>query len=429
MLRNKIMKVLHYLIIAIVLSGCANQSDQIGNMEIDDFSNQEKYDITSKPPGVLSQTIITRQWDAYKNQKSCLERNPGAEPEPIRVSKLSDNYLAAKKLNNIFNKSEGNLWCSALDKQNAPPPSPIKIVDISNGYGDRNSSLDQALDYLQKQSSLIRFTNSSTYKDELRETLVNWAKNKSLRNGIRSGAGNEKINPPVNFYVLTLVESILAATSEVVDDFTPDEKVIVYKWLNEVVIDVGNSTYWYRSDNKEYLKAYIVLLWAIMVDDQKLIQKVINVYKNAIHEMRPDGSFPIDSQRGAMGNHYTYFSTHNLTLIAALLKQKKNIDLFSYEVEGRSIHSAVEYVVQSIKDQSNTNKKYALPCFAGDRWGSVDNPSHWFQKPASGVLSVYASIFPEKDASIYIDEKYALDKKYLILSEISGGAPYCQFKF
>ena len=145
--------------------------------------------------------------------------------------------------------------------------------------------------------------------------------------------------------------------------------------------------------------------------------------------MRPDGSFPIDSQRGAMGNNYTYFSTQSLTLIAALLKQKKNIDLFSYEVEGRSIHSAVEHVVQSIKDQSNTNKKYALPCFSGDRWGSVDNPSHWFEKAAGGALSVYASIFPEKSSSIYIERKYAFEKKSLILSENGGGAPNCQFKF
>ena len=412
-----------YLTIAIVLSSCAGQKTKL--------ENEGNYDITSKPPGVLSQTIITRQWDAYKNQKSCLERNPGAEPEPIRVSKLSDTYLTEKKLNNIFTKNEGNAACGGLiwmnRSLNASPPKPIKTLNISNAYGDRDLSLDNALTYFQKQSTLIRFSNDSVYKNELRETLINWAKNRSLRSGIHS-MGNSSYQP-VNFQVMTLVESILTATSEVVVDFTPEEKVVVFKWLNEIVIDIGSSTYWYRSDNKEYLKAYIVLLWAVMIDDERLMQKVINIYKNAIHEMRPDGSFPIDSQRGAMGNHYTYYSTNNLTLIAALLKQKKNIDLFSYEVEGRSIHNAIEYVVQSIKDQSNTNRKYALPCFAGDRWGSVDNPSPWFQNPAGGVLSVYASIFPNKESSIYIEKRYATEKKSLILSEIGGGAPMCQFKF
>ena len=420
------MKKIIYSIIAIILSGCANQSHDLMGNENNIHIDQEGYDLSSKPPGVLSQISIERQWNAYKNSSECLMQTPPSRGESIYIKDITDAKFREKSLQSIFIKSEESTPCG--NGASVPPPAPIISLTLDMTYGEQQRSVEYANKFFQYQSSFVRkLPNNSIEKIKLKNTILDWARNKALSRGIQVTWGDQ----PVDWQVMTLILSIVTATSEITDDLNPEETVIVGKWLRSLVSKVGQSKWGSgRSDNKEYLKAYILLLWAVMVDDQKLIQNIIDIYKNAIHEIRPDGSFPNDSQRGGMGIDYNSKSASSLVLIAALLKQKKDLDLFSYQVDDRSIHNVVEHVVESIKKPSNTNRKYAIRCpDSGDRWGSVEMPSTHYISYSSGFLLVYADLFPDKNTSLFIEEKFGGNRKFLHLSEIGGGAPLCQFKF
>lgn len=419
-------KPVFHFIISLVLISCATQPQNPTEKDNGNGINQETYDLTSKPRGVLSQASIERQWNAYKNSSECLMQSPSSQGEAIYIRDITDTNFLEKGLSRVFIKSEKSNACSVGALYTAP--APIVSLNLNMAYGERQSSVEYANGFFQSQSSFVRYMPEDVgERQRLKNAILEWARKKALSSGIQVTWGDQ----PVDWQVMTLILSIVTATSEITDDLNPEETVIVGKWLRSLVSKVGQSKWGSgRSDNKEYLKSYVLLLWALMVDDQKLTQKIIDIYKNAIHEIRPDGSFPNDSQRGGMGIDYNSKSASSLVLIASLLKQKKDIDLFSYSVDGRSIHNAVEHVVESIRDPSATNKKYAIRCpDSGDRWGSIERPSIHYISYSSGFLLVYASLYPEKPASIFIEERLGINRQYLRLSEIGGGAPLCQFKF
>jgi hypothetical protein len=122
--------------------------------------------------------------------------------------------------------------------------------------------------------------------------------------------------------------------------------------------------------------------------------------------MRPDGSFPIDSQRSGMGLKYSSDSLGYLVMIAALVRANTGQDLFSYDAGGRSLHNAVDFMVKAIKNPSAVNKIYAIPCpDGGDLWGSITKPSTGFIDMAN-YLAVYARLFPKSPNAKFIASKY-----------------------
>ena len=95
-------------------------------------------------------------------------------------------------------------------------------------------------------------------------------------------------------------------------------------------------------------------------------------------------------------------------MISSLLKDKTGVDLFSYDVDGRSLHNGADFVARSIKEPSKINSIYAISCpDGGDRWGSIEKPStNHIRKNKTTYLLVYVNKFPENKHSNYIIKKY-----------------------
>jgi len=108
-----------------------------------------------------------------------------------------------------------------------------------------------------------------------------------------------------------------------------------------------------------------------------------------------------------MGIDYNNKSYGYLLMMASILKDKAGVDLFSYNVDGRSLHNGADFVIKSIKEASKINSIYAISCpDGGDKFGTVEKPSTYFIKVATNMM-VYAKQFPEYKNSTYIMEKYA----------------------
>ena len=207
--------------------------------------------------------------------------------------------------------------------------------------------------------------------------------------------------------MMVLISSILTTTAVISESLDSKERQVLGPWLNNLIKNVANSTWKDRQNNKAYQKSYITLIWGLMVNDLNAVQNSINVVKLAVHDMRPDGSFPIDTQRGGMGIDYNNKSYGYLLMMASTLKDKTGVDLFSYNVDGRSLHNGADFVIKSIKEPSKINSIYAISCpDGGDRWGTVEKPSTYFIKLATELM-VYAKQFPAYENSTYIMEKYA----------------------
>jgi hypothetical protein len=189
-------------------------------------------------------------------------------------------------------------------------------------------------------------------------------------------------------------------------DFSPEDRVVIGPWLNSLIKEVSASHWKDRQDNKAYMTAYITMIWAFMVSDDKADQNSVDITKLAIHDKRPDGSFPIDSQRSRMELKYGTDSLGYLIMIAALVKSNTGQDLFSYNASGRSLHDTVNFIVKAVKNPSAINKIYAISCpGGGDRWGSITKPSLTFIEAAS-FLAVYAELNSNSPNTRFIKIKY-----------------------
>ena len=206
--------------------------------------------------------------------------------------------------------------------------------------------------------------------------------------------------------MMVLINSILTTTATIAENFDEKERQILGPWLNNLIKKVAKSKWKDRQDNKAYQTSYITLIWGLMVNDLNAVQNSIDVVKLAVHDMRPDGSFPIDTQRGGMGIDYNNKSYGYLLMIASLLKDKTGIDLFSYNVDGRTLHNGADFVIKSIKEPSKINSIYAISCpDGGDKFGTIENPSTYFIEIATNTM-VYANKFPDYANSDFIIKKY-----------------------
>ena len=72
-------------------------------------------------------------------------------------------------------------------------------------------------------------------------------------------------------------------------------------------------------------------------------------------------------------------------MMASLLKDTTEQDLFKYNVDDRSLHNGADFVIKGIMDPSKTNQIYAISCpGGGDRWGSIEKPSKKQSKMSQG---------------------------------------------
>lgn len=377
-------------------------------------------DTVGEPPGVLSPEKQQAQWDAYKRAKECLTTPVYAAGAGQEIRMLPPEHFAAVAWTSPFTPTRGSRLCSTLPGA-ITPPAVISTVTLDERYGERVLAVDQASDWFRRMATFLRYSSDPAAGVLLKQAVLDWAKSDGLGKGIRVSWGHR----PVDYQMMTAIVSILAATAEIAPELSADERQVVGPWLNGLVQQVGAGYWKDRQDNKTYMRAYIALLWGLMVGDEQPVQDAIYTYKLAIHDMRPDGSWPIDSQRGGAGLDYNSSATQGVVMIAAALKQARNIDLFEYAVDGRSVHDAVAWVVKTIEDPYTTSPIYALPCpDSGDRWGTIEGPSMSFLN-AAGYLRAYAALYPAQPASVVIEGKLA--RKLGRQSDAIGGAAACQF--
>jgi hypothetical protein len=376
-------------------------------------------DLTTEPAGVLTPKLQQKLWDAYKTAKACfLHPIYGTNP-PQKVSVLKPKAFEETTWTSPFTAVRGAPECEIGAPVNLKVPRPISKVTLDEAYGERQEDVDAAAIWFRHMTTYHRLSNDPVAADLLKQGLLAWAKGKGLAKGIHVSWGAK----PVDYQMMATIMAFVAAAAEIAPDLTAEDRETIGPWLNDLVKQAAASVWKDRTDNKNYFHTYIALVWGLMVGDEKPVQDAVYAYKLAIHDMRPDGSWPVDSQRGAMGLHYNSAATSRLVMIALLLKQTRDVDLFSYEVDGRSVHTAVDFSIKAMQHPAETNAIYAIPCEeGGDRFGSISEPSMAYVEEM-GHMVAYAQRFPDRESSKYILSYFA--GRPSIDEEKVGGAAAC----
>ena len=384
-------KLLGILVLGLLLNGNAFSKT---------ISSYEDLDLTSKPKKVLSKSKTKSLWNAYKKAPKCFEHPTYGNGFGYKLKKKSkDDFINNSWTSPFYKYEDANRHKITLGET---LPKPILTVNLNEDYGERQSEVDSAIEFFQKAAYVARVGNSIEEIEKVKTVLLDWANNNALKKGINVSWGNK----PVDWQMMILINSILTTAATIAEKFDAKERQVLGPWLNNIIKKIAKSRWKDRQDNKSYLTSYITLIWGLMVNDLNAVQNSINVVKLAVHDMRPDGSFPIDTQRSGMALKYNSDSFGYLLMMASILKDKTGIDLFSYNVNGRSLHNGADFVIKSIQEPSKINSIYAISCpDGGDRFGTIENPSMYFSKHSTYLL-VYANKFPKNANSEYLINRY-----------------------
>ncbi|WP_299822956.1 alginate lyase family protein [uncultured Jannaschia sp.] len=147
-----------------------------------------------------------------------------------------------------------------------------------------------------------------------------------------------------------------------------------------------------------------MMLGAMTGNDALYRSGVQGGYMAQLRAMRPDGSFPLETTRG---RNALNTSTNNVRLMvyAAEIAASRGVDLYGVDVDGRSLHDAVGFVLDARADNALVDRYAAAnespPADAADfRPGAQLDP---FEGSTSkGWAKLYVQRFPTSDAAARI---------------------------
>jgi hypothetical protein len=261
-----------------------------------------------------------------------------------------------------------------------PTPQPFSTVFAdAAAYGTGDDRLDTLGNYIGVllQNLTGRPSESSTRSD-LRAALVAHASANALSEGLKAKFTNTVAGrEPVHFSVLSLMPRLIMAFSETQEGMTEGQRALVGNWINRLVSSTLEGSWGSRQDNKAYFRSQAALAWGIVIGDAALVGNAIQIYKHALNEMRPDGSFATESARGGSSNMYQAQATDSVLAVGHLLTEFFGLPALEFSVKGRSIWTASIRVVRLLQDQVGYTAQYGRSCDGGSLGTVVSPDPRW----------------------------------------------------
>ena len=149
------------------------------------------------------------------------------------------------------------------------------------------------------------------------------------------------------------------------------DRSTIDQWVNRVVTFAQtpyNDQVLPDANNHGYLQASVRMAWAISMGDDEGFAESVERYYVAVNQMNPDGSLPWEVGRGACSTRYQGIAVSNLIAIAELAASQ-GYDLYSLNVNGVSIHTAVAFMLSAI------NNPAVILAYAGSDAAPCDLPA------------------------------------------------------
>jgi poly(beta-D-mannuronate) lyase len=222
-------------------------------------------------------------------------------------------------------------------------------------------------------------------------------------------------------------------------DLEEDERKLIERWLNRLVrlrgIKRPEESHGEISvqNNHRYLRDAVDMAWGTYRGNDELFRKGIESYLLALGQMRVDGSLPLETERGARALWYQRHAIASLVAIAEMAAVQ-GYDLYAVEVNGRTLHDAVDFLARAV-DEPDLVWAYAA---ANVRPGQFDNyqvqdlafmARRGHGRHYMAWLEAYRARFPERAAARRLWRLIAeFDRAPRpMIDEYSGGNTTCFF--
>lgn len=215
------------------------------------------------------------------------------------------------------------------------------ILSVPRFYVDRIGH-DKAVYRLEKSAqcmiacaNIYAINKQEKYANKVKELADAWT------NSIDSYA-NEQAQFEGNWHLQTMTiacEMVKANSEKDFSDF--------FKWDRKQCLKLIKLNR--RENNLLYWLGAHAITSGIANEDRKLFDYACQIYKTAIKsDIIDEGQMPKETAREYRGIHYTFFAIDPLIFIAEAAKHQGK-DLFSYSYKGKSILTAIKYILPYIK--------------------------------------------------------------------------------
>ncbi|MFM9989845.1 MAG: alginate lyase family protein [Burkholderiaceae bacterium] len=260
-------------------------------------------------------------------------------------------------------------------------PIPFSKVNIdANVYAQNDENVGNLRRFLVDMNQYLASAQAdSMYLVQLKNFLIKFAEKNALSDGLYTNWSTTITeNTPVHFEILSLSLNLIHSFNYTQELMTQDEKETVGNWLNRIVTTTIKSSWGgSRQDNKAYYRSQIALAWGLIIGDADLVKNAILIFKNAINEMRVDGSFVNESSRGGSANLYQSQATDSLISLATSLEENLGLPALNFEINNKSVWSAANRTLDAFENQVKIASQYGKSCESAS-YGSTASPdSRW----------------------------------------------------
>jgi len=312
-----------------------------------------------------------------------LKNAPIASPGEVLVN----HSLRRKQLDNL----------DVLCRYGAFPIDPITTVNGPSGYGI-DSRYDPAMAAMMKMGASCLIGSVSECQLII-EMMEKWAKANAAQ--VKSYGDNAKYWNDTLTVNLKVVRPFLGAYSIAKATVnTPTETdELIRQWMYRTVKRASHmlrTAGVYNSGgaagtrkaahNHAVASSAAWMAYGAMWGDSTAFEHGIEQWFITLGSMRKDGSFPIETRRGARALHYTGLTLSALMSIAEMAKTQ-GLNLYAYSPsEEKTIHKAVQFILDALEDNELVIK-YA-------RENRTPGPDKNYRYQYLGERSTFGWIYP-----------------------------------
>ncbi len=292
----------------------------------------------------------------------------------------------------------------AADRPAATPPEPVLRIAPQ---GDDGSDRRVEPMTWHVMTAVSRHLGGGPGGTGALATLEAWARAGALEQLAPAGPGDSLVRS--RYTLKRALLPLLAGYAVLRRDLepSPPRRAVIEAWLSRLVglaepVD-GPTT---ARNNHRYMRDAVLLAWGALTGDERCFRDGLRGALQAIAAMRPDGAWPLEVARGERALWYQRHALASLTA-AAEIARSQGIDLWSVEIEGRSLHRAISWLADAIEGDT-----------AGQDLGFLTergNGRHYM-----AWADVYAARFPERPAARRLAVRLAASRRPLI-DDYSGG--------
>ena len=183
------------------------------------------------------------------------------------------------------------------------------------------------------------------------DNLTRWAKGNALSQFKKKPAASMYYNLDRTLFPTIVAFSLVRDHP----DFGAADQRLVHEWLDRLVDRRGpgrdrDPDKTSSQNNHGYLSDSVTMAWGIVRARDDLFRAGVARFVDALDQMRPDGSLPLETARGARALYYQRHAISSLVAIAEMAAAQ-GYDLYALESDNRgSLRRAIEFLLDGIEN-------------------------------------------------------------------------------